>query len=119
MIVIKLPTIPKEMANQSVVLKLKTGEVNNWGKEEYEKISIEHCVVQPQTIYSGSNNNRQIVANAIVFFYAKITSPMPVLNPKHVGSTLNFEGKDYSITQITDNRDPYSNEVWSYELEVL
>ena len=92
------------MANQSVVLKLKTGEVDNWGKEEYEKISIEHCVVQPQTIYSGSNNNRQIVANAIVFFYAKITNPMPVLNPKHVGSTLNFEGKDYSITQITDNR---------------
>lgn len=107
------------MANQSVVLHLKTGEADDWGKEVVIDMPVDQCVVQPQTIYSGSNNNRTIVANAIVYFYAEITSPMPKLMRNHVGSTLTFEGQDYVITQIIDNRDPYSNEVWSYEVEVL
>lgn len=115
----KLPTIPKSMANQSVDLHLRTGELDDWGKSKTEDISVEHCVVQPQTIYSGSNNNRTIVANAVVFFYSGITKPLPILNRKHVGSELTFEGQNYVIQKIVDNRDPFSNEVWSYELEVL
>lgn len=107
------------MAKQSIVLHLKTGETDDWGKDAVTDIPIDHCVVQPQTIYSGSNNNRTIVANAIVFLYAHVTEPMPVLNRDHVGSSLTFERHDYVITQIVDNRDPYSNDVWSYELEVL
>ncbi|MDD9324493.1 capsid protein, partial [Pediococcus acidilactici] len=67
------------MAMQTVTLKVPTGDVDVWGKPEYEKVIIQNCVVQPQTIYSGTNNDRQIVANAIVFFYSGITTPLPVL----------------------------------------
>lgn len=115
----RLMTVPKSMANQSVTLHLNSGEVDGWGKAVHEDIEIFNCVVQPQTIYSGTNNNRAIVANAIVYFYAQITEPIPKLTKKHVGSKLTFEGEDYSITQIVDNRDPFSNELYSYELEVL
>lgn len=107
------------MANQSVTLKLQTGDTDDWGKPVYKSIVINHCVVQPQTIYTGSNNDRKIVANAIVFFYTLITYPMPQLNKRDVGSQIEFEGNNYQVTQIIDNRDPYSNEVYSYELEVL
>ena len=43
----------------------------------------------------------------------------PVINKNHVGSKIDFEGETYTITTIVDNRNPYSNEVYSYELEVL
>lgn len=107
------------MANQSVLLQLKTGKTDDWGKEEYTKTDITNCVVQPQTIYSGDSNSRTIVANAIVYFYANVTTPMPVLNSKDVGSLITFEDQDFTITQIVDNRDPFSNDVWSYEVEVI
>lgn len=112
-------TIPKSMVNQSVTLNLKTGELDDWGKTKYKSIDINNCVVQPQTIYSGDNNNRKIVANAIVFFYTQVTTPMPKLDRDSVGSKLVFEGKEYMINNIVDNRDPYGNNVWSYELEIL
>ncbi|OJG33484.1 minor capsid protein [Enterococcus devriesei] len=44
---------------------------------------------------------------------------MPTITKKHVGSEIDFEGETYTITTIVDNRNPYSNEVYSYELEVL
>jgi hypothetical protein len=115
----KLPTIPRNMANQSVVLRLIKSR-DQWNDPDYtDPQTIEYCVVQPQTIYAGDNNNRKITANAIVYFYAQITKPMPVLTPDCVGAKVTFEGKDYVVTNFVDNRDPFSNDVWSYELEVL
>lgn len=114
-----IPTIPKSMANQSVTLKLNTDEIDDWGKHVTTTTEISNCIVQLQTIYAGDNNNRKITANAIVFFYAQITDPMPKLNRDSVGSKLIFEGKEYAITNIVDNRNPFGNDVWSYEIEVL
>ncbi|MBK4881389.1 capsid protein [Enterococcus faecium] len=51
--------------------------------------------------------------------FAGVSDPMPVINKNHVGSKIDFEGETYTITTIVDNRNPYSNEVYSYELEVL
>lgn len=115
-----IPKIPKRMAMQTVTLKVPTGDVDVWGKPEYEKVIIRNCVVQPQTIYSGTNNDRQIVANAIVFFYSGITTPLPMLKHGAVNNyKLIFEDVEYTVTNIVDNRHPYSNDVYSYELEVL
>lgn len=109
------------MAKQTVILKLTTtGETDNWGKPIFQNPkTINNCVVQPQTIYSGSNNDRQIVANATVYFYTGITDPMPKLTRDNVGSIITFEDHDYTVTQISDNRNPFSNDVWSYEVGVI
>lgn len=115
----RLPRIDPRLCNQSVHIDLATGETDNWDKPITEPYDVEKCVVQPQTIYSGDNNNRAIVANAVVFLYAGITTPIPKLDRDKVGSVLIFEDKRYTITKIVDNRNPYSNELWSYELEVL
>ncbi|WP_326931466.1 putative minor capsid protein [Enterococcus avium] len=114
-----IPLIPKEYCNQSIVLRLIQGK-DKWQKPIFsEPIIIKHMIFQPQTVYSGSNNNRQVVANAIAFLFGGVSDPMPVINKKHVGSEIDFEGETYTITTIIDNRNPYSNEVYSYELEVL
>lgn len=114
-----LPKIPLKLCNQSVTLHMTTGEEDDYGKPETVDMAISHVIVQPQTIYSGSNNDRTITANAIVFLFADISTPMPKLTPDCVGWHLTFEGHDYVITNFVDNRDPYGNGVYSYELEVL
>ncbi|MDT2400371.1 putative minor capsid protein [Enterococcus avium] len=114
-----IPLMPKEYCNQSIVLRILEGK-DKWQKPIFsEPIIIKHMIFQPQTVYSGSNNNRQVVANAIAFLFGGVSDPMPVINKKHVGSEIDFEGETYTITTIIDNRNPYSNEVYSYELEVL
>lgn len=111
---------PKALCPQSIVLTLSTGEVDRWGEAKpAEPITINHCVVQPQTIYAGSNNGRTIVANAVIFIYAGVSSPIPKITKKDVGATILFEGAEYTLQKIVDNRDPFSNALYSYELEVL
>ena len=114
-----IPLMPKQYCNQSNTLRLIDGH-DKWQKPTFsEPITITHMIFQPQTVYSGSNNNRQVVANAIAFLFGGVSDPMPVINKNHVGSEIDFEGETYTITTIVDNRNPYSNEVYSYELEVL
>ncbi|AVK62460.1 capsid protein [Lactobacillus sp. CBA3605] len=112
---------PKRMCQQTVTLTLTDlSETDDWGNPlPGETFTIEHCVVQPQTIYAGSNNNRTIVANAVVFLYAGVSAPLPTITKQNAGSKLLFEGNEYTVKTIIDNRDPYSDARYSYELEVL
>jgi hypothetical protein len=114
-----LPRIPKKMCNQSIALQVPTGEEDDYGKQKTVEQEINNVLVQPQTIYAGSSNSRTITANAIVFLFAGISDPLPKITPDWVGTHLKFEGRDYTITNIVDNREPYNNKVYSYELEVL
>lgn len=112
---------PKRMCQQTITLTLTDlTKTDEWGQPLPGKpVTIEHCVVQPQTIYSGSNNDRTIVANAVVFLYTGISSPLPIITKNNVGSKLTFEDVEYTVQKIIDNRNPFSNDQYSYELEVL
>ena len=114
-----IPRIPKRLCNQSITLQVPTGKKDKSRKPVTEAITINHVIVQPQTIYSGSNNDRTVTANAIVYLFAGVSNPLPKLTPDCVGWHLTFEGREYAITNFVDNRDPYSNDVYSYELEVI
>lgn len=114
-----IPRIDRRLCNQSVTLKIPVGKLDKYGKQKTEEVEVKNVLVQPQTIYSGDSNNRKITANAIVFLFAKISNLLPRLDRDSVGNKLIFEGKEYTITNIVDNREPYSNDVYSYELEVL
>lgn len=114
-----IPRIPKRLCNQSIALLVPTGKMDKFRKPVTETITIDHVIVQPQTIYSGSNNDRTVTANAIVFIFAEISEPMPKLTPDCVGWHLAFEGREYAITNFVDNREPYLDKVYSYELEVI
>lgn len=67
---------PKRMCQQTITLTLTDPtKTDEWGQPSAGKpVTIEHCVVQPQTIYSGSNNDRTIVANAVIFLYAGLVA---------------------------------------------
>lgn len=114
-----LPRIDRRLCNQQIVLKIPDGERDRYGRTKTITKSINHVLVQPQTIYSGDSNSRKVTANAVVFLFAQITEPMPNLDKDSVGWKLEFEGNEYTITNLVDNREPFSNKVYSYELEVL
>lgn len=115
-----LPTIPKSMAQQSITYVVKSKKPSVKGQYEYTHTDIDHVVVQQSPIYSGTNNNREVVANAVVFLYAGVSSPLPKLDVvESVGDKVTFEGREYTVKTIVENRHPFSNEIWSYELEVL
>lgn len=114
-----IPQIPKEYCNQSIIFRRKIG-TDKWQKPIFDdELTIENIIFQPQTVYSGSNNNREVVANAIAFLFARVSTPFPEITKEHVGSEIIFEGTAYTLVTIVDNRNPLSNEVYSYELEVL
>ena len=114
-----LPRILEKMCNQTITLALPTGEEYDYGKPVVKQQQIANVIVQPQTIYAGNSNGRQVTANAVVFILGQVSTPMPALGPDCVGWHLQFEGRDYTITRFVDNREPFSNDVYSYELEVL
>lgn len=113
--------IPASMAKQQIILRRFTGQSGGvYPKPTYDDpITVQSVVFQPQTIYTGTNNDRQIVANAVVFLYKNISQPIPKLSKANIGSKITFEGEEYTVQKIVDNRNPFSNELWSYELEVL
>lgn len=114
-----LPRISKRLCNQSVTFLIPDGKEDDYGQQGTTEQKVDNVIVQPQTIYSGSSNSRTITANAIVYLFAGISTPLPKITKDWVGYHLKFEGNDYTITNIVDNREPTSNEVYSYELEVL
>ncbi|WP_237742423.1 putative minor capsid protein [Ligilactobacillus equi] len=81
---------------------------------------IKNVLVQEQTIYSGTNDNRQVTANAVAFLFDKISSPMPQLDRHSVGKKIEYHGQQWTITNLVTNYYPTNpNKVFSYEIEVL
>ena len=60
-----------------------------------------------------------MVANAVLYLYTGLSNPMPKLTKDNYESQIIFEGQTYTVKSIIDNRDPFSNDLWSYEIEVL
>lgn len=116
----RLP-VPTMLCNQSVILtKSYQSETDMYGQQKKEEpVTVTKCVVHLATRYTGSNDNRQLVANGTVFFYADITSPMPELNKDSLGSKIEFEGNTYTVQTITESKQPLSDDLFAYKLEVL
>ena len=116
----RLP-VPTDLCNQSVILtKNYQTETDMWGNpKQDEPITISKCVFHLATKYTGANDNRQLIANGTVFFYADITSPMPEFNKDNLGSKIEFEGNTYTVQTITESKQPLSDDLFAYKLEVL
>jgi hypothetical protein len=83
---------------------------------------ITNCVVNMQTTYSGTNNDRQIVANVangLVIIYAGFSDPVPTLTKENLGSKLTYQGLDYTVTRLNRFDQPGTEDLYCYELEVI
>ncbi|MBS0949522.1 capsid protein [Weissella minor] len=117
----KVPTIPKAMANQNAKLIRKVDDITNDGERIHndEITDLNHVVYQATTIYTGVGNDRQITANGVLFLYTGVTKPMPTITQADVGAYVQVGTDTFKITRIVENKHPFKDEVWSYEIEVL
>lgn len=89
--------------------------------DDYEEIrtDINNVRFDLRTVYSGSNNDRQIVANATVILMPPYSTPWIELNDSYVGSKIIFNDKEYTITTVNRDMEPFSRKVYQYKLGVI
>lgn len=113
---------PSYMCNQSFIFKRKLtadpDDVYNDSKFA-DAISVSHAVVHLRTVYSGTNSNRQIVANGTIVLFKGITEPFIDLDKDSLGSKIIYEGKEYTLTNVNEDKDPTSEEIYQYKLQIV
>ena len=73
-----IPRVAKRFCQQSIeLIEVQEGKKDRFGNAKQTTIRtlINNVVVQEGTVYSGTNNSRQITANATIFMYAGVTTP--------------------------------------------
>lgn len=114
--------IPYLMAVSTVHLKLTDQSAK---KDRYGRTittwegDVTNCVVNMQTTFSGTNNDRQLVSNGLVIIYSGFSDPVPTLTKENLGSKLAYQGLDYTVTRINRFDQPGTEDLYCYELEVI
>lgn len=109
------------MCNQSIIIKRKV-EDDLYNEATYDDgVEIQNCVVHLRTIYSGTNNDRQIVANGTVVLYQSISEPFISLSKQDIENKAKiiYEGQEYTLTNINEDYEPFSNKLYQYKLTMI
>ena len=112
---------PKSRFRNSITLIKRIPKRDDPYDDDYEEIStdINNVRFDLRTVYSGSNNDRQIVANATVIFMPPYTNPWIKLDDSYIGSKIRFNAKEYTITTVNRDMEPFSRKVYQYKLGVI
>lgn len=114
----RLP-VNKLLVGDSVTFTALGGKTNDYGDPEYgEPVTINNCRLQLQTVYTGTNDQRQLIANAVIFLYADLTKPWQTFSKDSLGSVFTYRGVDYTLVSITELMQPGTNDLYGYELQV-
>ncbi|MGK4035781.1 putative minor capsid protein [Lactobacillus crispatus] len=115
----------KLMCHQKIIFKRWVG-IDDDGNSKFDKpIEINNCVVHLRTVYSGSNNDRTIVANGTVMLYKDISEPFvnfskdDVKTDSNLGSQIIYEGKAYTVTNVNEDIELYSSNLYGYKLQII
>lgn len=114
--------VPIQFCNQSIIFnrKLKPDPSDIYNTKKFDnQVEIKNCVVHLRTTYSGTNNDRQITSNGTVILFYGISVPFISLSKDDLGSIFEYEGKKYTLTNINEDRDPMSNEMYQYKLQII
>ena len=116
---------PKAMFQDTITLKhlevdKSNPENNPYGEPKtVSKTEIKNVRFSLRTVYSGTNNDRQVVANATIVVMPTYSKPFYEFTEANVGDKVSFNGHDYTITTINRDIEPFSNEVYQYRLWVI
>lgn len=108
-----------------LISSIDNGDTSNSNLDVYgenkpiTEININNCRFILRTVYSGSNNDRQVVSNATVVFMNGYTEPFYDFSDKNQGDKLVFNGKEYTITSINRDIEPFTSLVYQYKVGVI
>ena len=112
---------PKSMFPNSITLAKRIPKHDDPYDDDYEEIrtEINNVRFDLRTVYSGSNNDRQIVANATVIFMPPYSTPWIELDDSYVGSKIKFNAKEYTITTVNRDMEPFNGNIYQYKVGVI
>ena len=112
---------PKAMFQDTITLKhLEVDKSDPYGESEtVTQTEIKNVRFSLRTVYSGTNNDRQVVANASIVLMSTYTTPFVDFDDSYQGSKIIFNGREYTITTINRDIEPFSRKVYQYKLGVI
>lgn len=100
--------------------KLVTDPDDPYGEKEVaEETEIQNCRFTLRTVYSGTNNDRQVVSNASIVLMSTYTTPFIDFDDSYQGAKIVFNDREYTITTINRDIEPFSRKVYQYKLGVI
>lgn len=107
---------PIEMLVDSLVRRSYDGE-GDYNKPIYGKYEpVEFVRIDRKPKYSFSSEGKQLLRNAKVFCYYGLTTPLPNFKEQDM---IIFDGEEHKIVSAAMFKEPYADQIYSYELEVI
>lgn len=78
--------------------------------------TIENVRVDITRTYNQNSNSETTTISAVLFMYRTLSTPFKKLLEK---SIIIFAGKTYKIHKVVDCAEPYNDNVFSYEVELI
>lgn len=112
---------PKSMFQDSIILKhTEENQDDPYGEGgTITETTINNVRFDERTVYSGSNNDRQVVANATIVCMSTYTEPFYEFTEKNQGDKVIFNDHEYTITSINRDIEPFNRSVYQYKLGVI
>lgn len=110
------PKPPKETLIDSFSYHPYSG-IDDYGKSIFgNEIKISNVRIDRTPKYTFSSSGRELMYNAVIFCYEGLTHPMPEFETR---SKVVFDEVEHIITGIFPNKEPYSSQMYSVEIEVV
>lgn len=111
-----IPKPPKETLVDSMVYRSYKGQ-GDYNKPEFEDDQLVNYVrIDRNPSYSFSTQGKQLLFNATVFCYNGLTEPLPTFKEQDV---LVFDGVEHTVISAALFKEPFVDQVYSYELGVV
>lgn len=92
--------------------------MNSWQEPSYgEPVTIKKCRIDKESTYTSQTSGRVLLYNAVLFCYPGLTEGLPESFKEQ--SLITFDGTEYTLTKVMPNQQPYSDSLYSIELEVV
>lgn len=107
---------PKKFLVDSFEYK-EPGGRNDWGEPTYgETVEIKNCRIDREAEYTSAASGRELLYSAVIFCYSGLTEPLPEFKTEGI---ITFDGEEHRIGKVIPVKEPYVDQIFSYELEVL
>lgn len=93
-----------------------TGQDRNHTASYKDGVSISACRVDMTRTYTQTASTESESISAVLFMVNGLTKPFTELKEK---SKVIYNGKTYRIYKILDNYEPFANNLFSYEVELV
>ncbi len=111
-----MPKPPKEFLVDSFIYREYLGE-GDWNKPKYgEEKTISFCRIDRGSQYTFSTNGKQLLYNAVIFCYEGMTDKMLDFKTQ---SLVIYDGTEHTVTKVDRINEAYTDDLYSYELEVI